>query len=89
MGNTISYYAGYEVLTADQLAWHQEFNYSIFDPTQTTKPTGRTKDIISYYNKDYPHQLQKTAHLSCDTVWKGFKRQAWRIPNHPFLGDRQ
>jgi len=67
----------------------EELNYALFDPNQLHKPVGRTKDLIAYKNIHYPHQLDRTVELGCDTLWKCFKRTAWRYPNNPFLGVRK
>ena len=90
MGNTISYYTGLEMpRVGDQLLWQNDQLYAIFDPTQNSKPEGRTKDIISFANRDNPNRLDRVAHLGCDTVWKCFKRNVWRLPDRPFLGERR
>ena len=53
------------------------------------KPDDRTKDIISYANRDQPQKLDTVVHSGCDTIWKCFKRTVWRNPNRPFLGERK
>ena len=67
----------------------QPFQYAIFDPTQVIKPAGRSKDLISIKNKKVPLRLDREKHAGCDTVWKCFKRSAWKCPNREYLGIRQ
>jgi hypothetical protein len=63
--------------------------YAIFDPLQKSKPENRSKDIISFKNKNNPSRLDTVNNKGCDTIWKCFKRTVWRLPNEAFLGERR
>jgi hypothetical protein len=67
----------------------ENFDYAVFDPTQISKPIGRTKDIISIQHKNHPNRLDCFKYQGCDTIWKYFKRSVWRNANRNFLGARE
>jgi hypothetical protein len=85
----VAYYSGYAANQDEEAKDGNDFLYAMFDPLQTEKPSDRTKDIISYFNREQPQRLDTVDHLGCDTVWKCFKRSVWRNPDGPFLGERQ
>ena len=65
-----------------------DFTYSVFNPLQIVKPEDRSKDIVSYRNKNRPNDLS-TFQNGCETLWKCFKRSVWRYLERPFLGARK
>ena len=65
-----------------------KLTYAIYDPLQSEKPDGRTKDIISTKYKTSSNRLDREVYSGCDTLWKCFKRTVWVYPNNPFLGTR-
>ena len=86
MGNFLSYV--HKQFYGDIKASDEPFKYAIYDPLQTAKPEGKTKDIISYKNRSNPARLDSVVQKGCDTVWKCFKRAVWLWPDNPFLGER-
>ena len=86
MGAYLSYFN--KQFYGDTFQSSEPFLYALFDPLQSVKPEGRTKDIISYKNKNMPNTLDTSIHKGCDTVWKCFKRSVWMGPDRPFMGER-
>jgi hypothetical protein len=48
----------------------------------------RTRKIISIKHVKNPKVLDRCKYSGCDTVWKNFKRAAWRYGENSFLGSR-